>query len=235
MGKHGKRYNNILEKIDVSKSYSIEEGVEITKSTASAGFDETVELHLKTSADPKQADQLVRGVVIMPHGLGKIIRVAVFVQGESVGIAEEAGADYVGSEELVKKVESGWSDFDVAIATPDMMSQIGKLGKVLGRKGLMPNPRTGTVVKKDDISRAINDSKKGRVEYKLDRTSIVHVSVGKVSFTAEQLIDNIKTLMYDIIKSKPNGIKGQFIKSAYLTATMGPSIPLEVSSIIEFE
>ena len=235
MGKHGKRYNNILEKIDVSKFYSIEEGVEITKSTASAGFDETVELHLKTSADPKQADQLVRGVVIMPHGLGKTIRVAVFVQGESVGIAEEAGADYVGSEELVKKVESGWSDFDVAIATPDMMSHIGKLGKVLGRKGLMPNPRTGTVVKKDDISRAINDSKKGRVEYKLDRTSIVHVSVGKVSFTAEQLIDNIKTLMYDIIKSKPNGIKGQFIKSAYLAATMGPSIPLEVSSIIDFE
>lgn len=235
MVKHGKRYNNILEKIDVSKFYSIEEGVEITKSTASAGFDETVELHLKTSADPKQADQLVRGVVIMPHGIGKTIRVAVFVQGESVGVAEEAGADYVGSEELVKKVESGWSDFDVAIATPDMMSHIGKLGKVLGRKGLMPNPRTGTVVKKDDISRAINDSKKGRVEYKLDRTSIVHVSVGKVSFTGEQLIDNIKTLMYDIIKSKPNGIKGQFIKSAYLTATMGPSIPLEVSSIIDFE
>ena len=158
-----------------------------------------------------------------------------FVQGEGVSIAEQAGADYVGSEDLVKKVESGWSDFDVAIATPDRMSQIGKLGKILGRKGLMPNPRTGTVVKLDDISRAVNDSKKGRVEYKLDKTSIVHVSVGKVSFTEEQLIDNIRTLMYDIIKSKPSGIKGQFIKSAYLTTTMGPSIALEVSNIIDSE
>ena len=235
MVKHGKRYNNILEKIDISKLYNLEDSVALAKSTASSGFDETVELHLRTGVDPRQADQLVRGVVILPHGVGKTVRVAVFVQGEGVSIAEQAGADYVGSEDLVKTVESGWSDFDVAIATPDMMSQIGKLGKILGRKGLMPNPRTGTVVKLDDISRAVNDSKKGRVEYKLDKTSIVHVSVGKVSFTEDQLIDNIRTLMYDIIKSKPSGIKGQFIKSAYLTTTMGPSIALEVSNIIDSE
>ncbi|MBN17961.1 MAG: 50S ribosomal protein L1 [Chloroflexi bacterium] len=235
MVKHGKRYNNILEKIDVTKLYSLEEGVALAKSTSSASFDETVELHLKTSADSRQADQLIRGVVILPHGVGKTVKVAAFVQGEGVSIAEESGADYVGSDDLVKKVESGWSDFDVAIATPDMMSQIGKLGKVLGRKGLMPNPRTGTVVKTDDIARAINDSKKGRVEYKLDKTSIMHISVGKVSFTEEQLIDNIKTLMYDIIKSKPSGIKGQFLKTAFLTTTMGVGIPLEVSTIINTE
>tara|TARA_Y100001934_G_C12311577_1_gene755206 strand:- start:701 stop:1408 length:708 start_codon:yes stop_codon:yes gene_type:complete len=235
MVKHGKRYNNILEKIDVTKLYSLEEGVALAKSTSSASFDETVELHLKTSADSRQADQLIRGVVILPHGVGKTVKVAAFVQGEGVSIAEESGADYVGSDDLVKKVESGWSDFDVAIATPDMMSQIGKLGKVLGRKGLMPNPRTGTVVKTDDIARAINDSKKGRVEYKLDKTSIMHISVGKVSFTEEQLIDNIKTLMYDIIKSKPSGIKGQLLKTAFLTTTMGVGIPLEVSTIINTE
>ena len=180
--------------------------------------------------DPRHADQLVRGVTILPHGTGKKIRVLVFGQGESVTIAEEAGADFVGNDDIIKQIEGGWTDFDVSIATPDMMGKIGRLGRILGRRGLMPNPRTGTVVQPEDIPRAVSEAKKGRVEYRLDRTSLIHVAIGKASFDEQQLLDNLSLLMDNIVRARPSGVKGQFIRSAFLTTTMGPSIRMDVAS-----
>ena len=204
----------------------------MTKKVAGAKFDETVELHIRTGADPRHADQMVRGVANLPHGVGKTIRVVVFAEGEAVGVAQEAGADYIGDDDLIKKIEGGWADFDVSIATPDMMGRIGKLGRVLGRRGLMPNPRTGTVVKAEDIPRAVSEAKKGRVEYRLDRTALIHVPIGKASFEEDQLLDNLTTLMDAIVRARPSGVKGQFIQAAYLTTTMGPSVPMDVASTI---
>ena len=228
--KRGKRYKKAAALIDEDKEYEPGEAISLIKKTASANFDETVEIHLRTGSDPRHADQLVRGVAVLPHGVGKKIRVTVFTQGEGVAIAEEAGADFVGGDDLIKKVEGGWTDFDVSIATPDMMGKVGRLGRILGRRGLMPNPRTGTVVRPDEIARAVGEAKKGRVEYRLDRTALIHVPIGKASFEESQLMDNMTTLLDAIVRARPSGVKGQFIRAAFLTTTMGPSIKMDVAS-----
>ena len=230
MATRGKRYREAAALIDEDKRYEPREAIALAKQAATASFDETVELHLRSGADPRHADQTVRGVAILPHGVGKPVRVVVFTQGEAISIAEQAGADHVGNDDLVKKIEGGWTDFDVSIATPDMMGKIGRLGRILGRKGLMPNPRTGTVVQAEDIPRAVEEAKKGRVEYRLDRTALIHVPIGKASFEEQQLLDNLTTLMDNIVRARPSGVKGQFIRSAYLTTTMGPSIGMDVAS-----
>ena len=230
MPKHGKRYREAASLIEKDRGYEPGEAIALVKQTASTKFDETVELHIRTGADPRHADQMVRGVVLLPHGVGKSVRVAVFAQGEAASAATEAGADVVGDDDLIKRVEGGFTDFDVSIATPDMMGKVGRLGRILGRKGLMPNPRTGTVVQPDDIPKAVGDAKKGRVEFRLDRTSIIHVPIGKASFDEEKLLDNLTELMDNIVRARPSGVKGQFIRSAYITTTMGPSIGMDVAS-----
>ena len=230
MAKRGKRYTEAAALIEEGKEYGPEEAISLVKKTAGAAFDETVEIHLRTGADPRHADQQLRGVTVLPHGVGKQVRVVVFTQGEAVTVAERAGADHVGSDDLIKRIEDGWTDFDVSIATPDMMGRVGRLGRILGRRGLMPNPRTGTVVQPEDIPRAVDEAKRGRVEYRVDRTSLIHVPIGKVSFEESQLMDNMTALVDNIVRSRPSGVKGQFIRSAYLTATMGPSIKLDVAS-----
>ena len=230
MPKHGKRYREAASLIEKDRGYEPSEAISLAKESASTKFDETVELHIRTGADPRHADQMVRGVVLLPHGVGKPVRVAVFAQGEAASAANEAGAEFVGDDDLIKRVEGGFSDFDVSIATPDMMGKVGRLGRVLGRKGLMPNPRTGTVVQPDDIPKAVGDAKKGRVEFRLDRTSIIHVPIGKASFEEEKLLDNLTELMDNIVRARPSGVKGQFIRSAYITTSMGPSIGMDVAS-----
>ena len=235
MTSNGKRFSRAKDLVDSHVEYEPKLAIELVKKVATAKFDETVELHLRTGADPRHADQQVRGVTVLPNGVGKSVRIAVFAQGEAVGIAEQAGADFAGSDDLVKKVEGGWSDFDVSIATPDMMGKVGRLGRILGRKGLMPNPKTGTVVQVEGIAKAVEEAKKGRVEYKLDRSSIIHVPIGKAGFEESQLFDNLAALMGDIVRSRPNGLKGQFIHSAYLTSTMGPSIKLSVAGVMSMD
>jgi len=232
MVKHSKRYNTAIADIEEDKSYSLEDAIDMVKSRATAKFDETVELHLRTGADPRHAEQMIRGVVILPNGIGKTISSLVFCQGDAAQAARDAGADHVGDDDLIEKIESGWTDFDVAIATPDMMGKIGKLGPILGRKGLMPNPRTGTVVPGEDIAKAVEESKKGRLEFKIDKSSIIHTLIGKASFEKDQLTDNMAVLMESIVSQRPSGLKGEFIKSAYITTTMGPSVSIEVASIM---
>jgi large subunit ribosomal protein L1 len=200
----------------------------LAKKMAHAQFDETVELHLRMGVDPRNANQQVRGVALLPYGLGKKVRVLVFAQGESERIAETAGADFVGGDELVKKIEDGWLEFDTAMATPDMMGKVGKLGKMLGRRGLMPNPKSGTVVAATDLPRAIGDARKGRVEFKLDRTAIIHVPLGKVSFEDDKLMGNLTAVIEAVMKAKPSGAKGQYVRSASLTTTIGPGIRLDL-------
>jgi large subunit ribosomal protein L1 len=228
----GKKYKESAKLVDSSTRYQPQEAVEILKKTAFAGFDETVEVHLKMGVDPRSADQQVRGVALLPNGLGKQVRVLVFAQGEAERVASEAGADYVGNDDLVKKIEDGWLDFDVSIATPDMMGKVGKLGKILGRKGLMPNPKSGTVVQGDDLPRAITDARKGRVEFRLDRTAIIHVPIGKVSFDDSKLFENLVALIEAIVKAKPSGAKGQYIKSASVSSTMGPGLKLDLKTLM---
>ena len=213
-------------------SYSPEEAIELAKKMAYARFDETLELHLRMGVDPRNASQQVRGVALLPHGLGKEVRILVFAQGEAERVAKDAGADFAGGDELVKKIEDGWLDFDAAMATPDMMSKVGRLGKILGRRGLMPNPKSGTVVAAEDLPRIIADARKGRVEFKLDRTAIIHVPLGKVSFESNKLLENLASLVEAVVKAKPVGAKGQYVKSAYLTTTMGPGINLELSETL---
>ena len=228
---HGKKYQEAVKLLERDRSYDIKEAAELAKKMAHAKFDETVELHLRMGIDPRDATQQVRGVALLPHGLGKKVRVLVFAQGEAEKIASEAGADVVGGEDLVKKIEEGWLEFDTTIATPDMMGKIGKLGKILGRKGLMPNPKSGTVVPASDLARVIGDAHKGQVEFKLDRTAIIHVPAGKVSFEADKLAENTTAILEAVVKAKPSGAKGQYIKSAYLTTTMGPGIKLDMKPI----
>ena len=229
MVKHGKKYVEAAELVDRAKAYSPDEALDLIKKAAHKKFDETVELHLRMGLDPRNASQQVRGVALLPHGLGKKVKVLVFAQGEAEKIANEAGADYVGGDDLVKKIEDGWIDFDTAIAVPEMMSKVGKLGKVLGRRGLMPNPKSGTVVAMNDLPGVIEDSRKGRVEYKLDRTAIIHVTLGKVSFDSAMLMDNLTAVVEAVVKAKPAGAKGQYVRSAFLTTTMGPGIKLDLT------
>ena len=228
--KKGKRYVESAKLVDRTNLYDVEEAVSIIKKTANAKFDETIEAHIKLGVDGRHADQQVRGAVVLPHGTGKKVRVLVFAKGDKVEEAQAAGADFVGGQELVPKIQNeGWLDFDVVVATPDMMGVVGRLGRVLGPKGLMPNPKAGTVTM--DVTKAVNDIKAGKIEYRLDKTNIIHVPVGKASFTEEQLADNFQTLMDAILKAKPSTVKGAYLKSVALTSTMGPGVKLNVAKL----
>ena len=227
----GKKYLESSKLIEKLKLYDTDEAFDVVVKTAKAKFDETVEAHIRLGVDSRHADQQVRGAVVLPHGTGKTIRVLVFAKGDNVKIAEEAGADYVGGEELVQKIQGeNWFEFDVVVATPDMMGVVGRLGRVLGPKGLMPNPKAGTVTM--DVTKAINDIKAGKIEYRLDKTNIIHVPVGKASFTEEQLADNFQTLIDAILKAKPATLKGAYLKSVTMTSTMGPGVKLNVGKLI---
>ena len=232
MVKHGRKYLEAATQIDRTKAYQPQEAVELAKKSAHASFDETVELHLRMGLDPRNASQQVRGVALLPHGLGKKVRVLVFAQGESEKIAQGAGADFVRGDDLIKKIEEGWVDFDTAIAIPEMMGKVGKLGKILGRRGLMPNPKSGTVVAMDNLPGVIEDARKGRVEFKLDRTAIIHVPLGKVSFEDSMLMENLTSVVEAVVKAKPSGAKGQYVKSAYITTAMGPGIKLDLATTL---
>lgn len=227
MVRRSKNYQETAKLLDRTKVYPPQEAITLAKKMARTKFDETVELHLRMGVDPRNATQQVRGVTLLPHGLGKKVRILVFAQGEAEKIAETAGADFSGGDELVKKINDGWLEFDTAMATPDMMSKVGRLGKILGRRGLMPNPKSGTVVTANDLPKAISDARKGRVEFKLDRTAIIHVPLGKVSFEDDQLLGNLTAVIEAVVKAKPSGAKGQYIKTASLTTTMGPGIRLD--------
>ncbi|MCH2518807.1 MAG: 50S ribosomal protein L1 [Dehalococcoidia bacterium] len=229
MAKYSKRYAAVAEKVEEDRLYDPEAAIALTKDLSTAKFDETVELHLRTNVDPRHADQMVRGVAAMPHGLGKTVRVLVFADSEAAEIARAAGADFAGEDDLIAQVESGWAEFDIGLAVPSVMPKIGKLGRVLGRRGLMPNPRSGTMVQPQDLPRAIQEAKAGRLEYRTDRTAIIHCPIGKVSFETNQLMDNLSSLMDAIVRDKPSGVKGTFLKSAYLTSSMGPSVPLDMA------
>ena len=229
--KKGKRYVESAKLVDRTNLYDVEEAVSIIKKTANAKFDETIEAHIKLGVDGRHADQQVRGAVVLPHGTGKKVRVLVFAKGDKVEEAQAAGADFVGGQELVPKIQNeGWLDFDVVVATPDMMGVVGRLGRVLGPKGLMPNPKAGTVTM--DVTKAVNDIKAGKIEYRLDKTNIIHVPVGKASFTEEQLADNFHTLMGAIVKAKPAAAKGQYLRSVTVTSTMGPGIKLNPVKLV---
>ena len=231
MGKHSKKYNEAAEKIDQSKSYSPAEAIDLVKQVAYSRFDGTVEVHMRLGVDPRNADQQVRGVVLYPHGTGKVVRVLVFAEGEAASIAENAGADYVGSDDLVQKIQGGWLEFDVAVAVPQLMSKAGRLGRVLGPRGLMPSPKAGTVVQQEDLPRVIQEAHQGRVEFRLDRTANLHVPFGKVSFTNEQLLDNFTTLTDAIFKLRPASTKGNYIRKIVIAPTMGPGIKLDVAQV----
>lgn len=229
--KRGKKYAEAAKLIDRSNLYDTEEAIAIVKKAASAKFDETVEVHIRTGCDGRHADQQIRGAVVLPHGTGKSVKVLVFAKNAKADEATAAGADYVGAEELIPRIQNeGWLDFDVVVATPDMMGVVGRLGRVLGPKGLMPNPKAGTVTM--DVAKAIADIKAGKIEYRLDKTNIIHVPIGKVSFTEEQLADNFQTLIGAVIKAKPSAVKGQFLKSVTLTSTMGPGVKLNTAKLV---
>lgn len=222
MPKHGKRYMSALKEYDRGQLYDTIQALELVKTMSKAKFDETVEVSVRLGVDPRQADQQVRGTVVLPHGTGKVARVAVFAKGDKAKEAEAAGAEFVGAEDLIERVQGGWTDFDVAVATPDMMGAVGKLGRILGPRGLMPNPKTGTVT--FDITKAIQDIKAGKVEYRVDRTAIIHCPIGKASFDTEMLATNLRTLIDAINRSKPTAAKGTYLKSVVLSSTMGPGV-----------
>ena len=225
MAQHGKRFREAAAKIDQTRLYEPREAVALARETSNAKFDETIESHIRLGVDPRHADQMVRGTVVLPHGTGKKQRIAVFAQGEKAREARDAGADEVGGEDLAKKIEGGWFGFDVALATPDMMATVGKLGKVLGPRGLMPNPKSNTVT--FDLARAIKDVQAGRVEYRVDRAGIVHSVIGKRSFSEDQLLDNLSALMESVIKAKPAATKGSYVKTVSLAGSMSPAVPTD--------
>ncbi|MFW6056417.1 MAG: 50S ribosomal protein L1 [Chloroflexota bacterium] len=227
---HGKKYRQAVTAVETDKLYTPGEAIDAVKKASYAAFDETVELHMKMGLNPRSADQQVRGVALLPGGLGKEVRVLVFAQGPAGKTAMDAGADYVGTDDLVKQIEGGWLEFDVAMATPDMMPKVAKLGKILGRRGLMPNPKSGTVVQAEDLPRAISEARKGRAEFRLDRTAIIHMPIGKVSFEPERIHENLAAVIDAIVKAKPSGAKGQYIRSITLASTMGPGIRLDMKS-----
>lgn len=229
--KHGKKYNEAAKLVDRATLYDTEEAIGLVKKTATAKFDETIELHIRTGCDGRHAEQQIRGAVVLPHGTGKKVRILVFAKGAKLDEADAAGADFVGGDELVPKIQNeGWLDFDVVVATPDMMGVVGRLGKILGPKGLMPNPKAGTVTM--DVAKAIEDIKAGKVEYRLDKTNIVHVPLGKASFEQEQLKENFRAVIDAIIKAKPSAVKGAYLKSVTITSTMGPGIKLNTAKLM---
>ncbi len=227
---HGKKYQDAAKLVDHEKLYSPSEAAELLKQTDYVAFDSSVEIHLRLGVDPRHADQMVRGTVVLPHGTGKVVRVAVFAQGEKAQEALRAGADEVGSEDLVKKIEAGWLEFDVALAAPDTMGMVGRLGKILGRRGLMPNPKSGTIT--FDLERAVREVKSGRVEFKVDKSGIIHCSVGKTSFSAEELTANLASLVDAINRAKPAGAKGQYLKTLTVASTMGPGIKMDLPALL---
>jgi len=236
MAKHGKKYLEAKAKVNADAYYEAREALQLVKDTSFTKFDGTVEVHLKMGLDPRQADQQLRDVVVLPHGLGKTIRVLVFAQGEGVKYAKDANADFIADDdEWIKKIEGGFTGFDVAIATPDMMGKAGRLGKVLGPRGLMPNPKAGTVVPAEDLPRAINEAKAGRVEFRLDKTANIHVAIGKVSFDVEKLFENLAALMGAIRKARPAAAKGTYVKKVTLTSTMGPGVKLDPMQALALE
>ena len=229
--KSGKRYAEAMKNVDRAALYDIADAITLVKKNASAKFDETVELHIRTGCDGRHADQQIRGAVVLPHGTGKKVRILVFAKDAKAEEAKAAGADYVGAEDLIPKIQNeGWFEFDVVVATPDMMGVVGRLGRVLGPKGLMPNPKAGTVTM--DVTKAVNDIKAGKIEYRLDKTNIIHVPLGKASFTEEQLADNFQTLIDAIMKAKPAAVKGQYLKSVTLTSTMGPGVKINPAKLV---
>ncbi len=236
MASHGKKYLEALAKIDVDATYDPRQALELVKATSFTDFDSTVEIHMRTGLDPRQADQQVREVVVLPNGLGKSVRVLVFAQGEGATLAQQAGADYVAdTDEMINKIQGGWTDFDVAVATPDMMGRVGRLGRVLGPRGLMPNPRAGTVVPAEDLARVITELKAGRIEFRLDKTANLHIPVGKVSFDIEKLYQNLAALMDAIRKARPAAAKGIYIRRITLTSTMGPAIRVDTNQALAME
>jgi large subunit ribosomal protein L1 len=227
MPKRGRKYEEAAAKIDKSRYYSRQDAVKLIKDTVYTKFDPTVEIHLRLGVDPRHADQQVRDVVVLPHGLGKTVRVLVFAEGEDARIAQEAGADHIADDELIKRIQGGWTDFDVAIAVPAMMGKVGRLGRILGPRGLMPNPRAGTVAPAEDLPRLINESKAGRVEFRVDRTGNVHAPIGKASFSEEQLMDNLRTLLDAIKRARPAAAKGTYVRKITLANSMGPGIKVD--------
>jgi large subunit ribosomal protein L1 len=230
--KHGKKYRQAVEKVE-SRPYPLKDAIALAEQVKYAKFDETLELAMRLGVDPKHADQMVRGTVVLPHGLGKTARVLVFASGEKIREAEEAGADFVGGEDLAKRIEGGWLDFDSVVATPDMMRVVGRLGKVLGPRGLMPNPKAGTVAL--DVARAVQEIKAGKVEFRVDKTGIIHAPVGKLSFGADKLKDNAEALIGAVIKAKPSAAKGKYVKGVSLSSTMGPGIQVDESAMAATE
>jgi len=236
MGKHGKKYLEAKAKVDQEKLYTPEQAIELVKETSFTNFDSTIEVHMRMGLDPRQADQQLRDVVVLPNGLGKTVSVLVFAQGEGAAAAKAAGADHVADDdEWIKKIQNGFTDFDVAISTPDMMGKAGKLGRVLGPRGLMPNPKAGTVVPAEDLPRAIKEAKAGRVEFRLDKTANIHVPIGKASFSAKKLTENLATLMAAIKKARPAAAKGSYVKKVSLTSTMGPGINVDPYQALSME
>jgi large subunit ribosomal protein L1 len=233
--KRGKNYREKSALIEPARAYPPEEAVKLAKRCAYAKFDETVELHVRTMLDPRHAEQQLRGTALLPHGLGKPVRVLVIAEGEAARAAEEAGAEFVGADDMIKRIEEGWTDFDVALAQRELMGKVGRLGRILGPRGLMPNPRAGTVVDAANIAKAVADAKQGRVEFRLDRTSILHAPIGKTSFDEQQLLENLATLVSEVVKAKPSGAKGQFVKTMTLTTTMGPGIKLDLGPTLALQ
>lgn len=229
MGKKGRKYREAFAKVDENTLYTRAEAVKLIKETAYTKFDPTIEVHFRLGVDPRHADQQIRDVIVLPHGLGKSVRVLVFAEGEDAAMATEAGADYIADDEMIKKIQGGWTDFDVAIAVPSMMGKVGRLGRVLGPRGLMPNPKAGTVAPGDDLPRIIEEAKAGRVEFRVDRTSNVHVPIGKAGFSEEQIMDNLNTLLDAIKRARPASTKGAYVRKITMANTMGPGIKLDIA------
>ena len=233
--KHGKKYRTQAAKVDRLQTYLPQAAIALAKETAYTTFDATLEVHMRLGVDPKHADQNIRDVVVLPHGLGKTVRVLVFAEGEGAQLAKQAGADIVADDEIIKKIQEGWLEFDVAIATPEVMGRVGRLGRILGPRGLMPNPKTGTVVAAEDLPRAIKEAKAGRVEFRVDKGGNLHVPIGKVSFSEQQLYDNLAALMQAVIKARPASVKGAYLRKVVLSATMGPGVKVDVNAAATME